>query len=171
MWIPNICFFYGHYIDDLLLVWQSDVIQLSDFIAYLNTYDDSLQFTMEHQPDTINYLDVSLFHQDNLVHIKLYRTPKSENGLLQADSCHPNHIIKNLPIGEYVRARKSCSLDTGYSEECYNIDCRLQQQGYLKLLNRARSIVNNKNRHLYLFTPKQIYNTNILTFATPYITK
>lgn len=89
---------------------------------------------------------------------------------LTAATPPPPHTIKNLPIGEYIRATKSCSTDSSLKKEMNIIDGRLKQQGYSSnLLNRAKNIAKSKTRVQYLFATKHSDNTqNKFVFSTPY---
>lgn len=115
---------YGRYIDDLFLVWNSDCSLLPVFLQYLNTNIYNLTFTLTYHKDQINFLDVTLYGTNN----------KVENTLLQADSCHPFHTVRNLPIGEFVRAIKALSTQGHLEKEFQLIEHRLAQQGYTKKL-------------------------------------
>lgn len=167
---------YGRYIDDLLLVWQGEVSSLTDFHIFLNTNDHNLHFTMEFDRMTIHFLDVTLYHDGNKVLTKIFRKGTTGNGLLRADSCHPKNITKNLPVGKFVRARRSYATDETYAQECMNITSRLRHCVYSRsVINyaRAKYIAGNKTRREYLFgenKKKTSNNSDKLTFSTPYST-
>lgn len=108
---------------------------------------------MDFHIDKIHFLDITLFSRNGSIQTILYRKPTSGNGILRAESCHPKHVVRNLPIGEYVRAKRSCSSMVDYTKETEVIDCRLKQRVYgTGLLNRAKRIVASKTRHDYLYT-------------------
>lgn len=104
----------------------------------------------------------------------IYRKQRAGNSLLRAESSHPKHVIKNLPIGEYIRAKRSCSVVSEYEKQCKIIDNRLMDRGYSKaLLHRAKNIANSKTRlhHLFGDNKKRQQTTNsdrTLTFVTPF---
>lgn len=166
---------YGHYIDDLLLVWQAGTGELREFHDHINKNDENLVFTMDYNTDKINFLDVTLFSEEGKIHTSLYRKPTLGNGILRAESCHPKHVVKNLPIGEYVRAKRSCSRPEDFVRETRVIDQRLKQRGYeTGLLNRAQKIVSHKTRHKYLYDVKEQHcddSGRPPTFVTTYSTK
>lgn len=103
---------YGCYIDDLLLVWNSHVLELPSFLDFLTSSKFNLTLTLDSHNSHINFLDVTLFGSCNKVETALYG-----NTLLCADSCHPTHTIRNLPIGEFVRAIRTCSNKTHFDQE------------------------------------------------------
>lgn len=50
------------------------------------------------------------------------------NSILRAESCHPKHVTKNLQIGEYIRAKRSCTTQDDYEREILIIDQRLSER-------------------------------------------
>lgn len=47
-------------IDDLLIVWGSDVAAIPDFVFYLNNNCFNLLFSYWHDPNVISFLELSL---------------------------------------------------------------------------------------------------------------
>lgn len=84
-------------------------------------------------------------------------------------------MVRNLPIGEYVRAKRSCSTTGNFFREVAVIDRRLKQRGYKNgLLNRTKGIVTNKTRHEYLYNKKGCESSTRdrpSTFVTTFSTK
>lgn len=85
------------------------------------------------------HFHVTLSSGNGQIQTSLHRKPTSGNGILRAESCHPKYVVKNLPIGEYVRAKRTCSSMANYLDEEKIIDKkRLRERGYGKgLLNKA----------------------------------
>lgn len=78
---------------------------------------------------------------------------------MRAESCRPLHVVKNLPIDEYVRGKRSCSTEEDYHHECSVIDTRLRKRGYSnRLLNRAKNIADRRSRHHLLFNDRSSEN-------------
>lgn len=78
-------------------------------------------------------------------------------------------------IGEFIRARRSCTTEADYSYECTKITTRLRQQGYSNsTITWAKYIAQSKTRREYLFgeskhlRAKKPDGSGILTFSTPY---
>lgn len=83
------------------------------------------------------------------------------------ESCHPLHVVKNLPIGEYIRSRRAGTSTQDYSRECEIIDARLRKRGFSsKLLNRAKRIANSRSRHCLLFGQTKHSNPGTSTFSS-----
>lgn len=122
---------------------------------------------MDHDKVSIHFLDVHLYSQGGQTFVSLYRKPMSGNSILRAESCHPNHVIRNLSIGEYVRARRTYSFPEDYIKETHTIDNRLQQRGYTKkILFRVKNIVDSRDRSHYLFSDRKAQMTSKDTTPT-----
>lgn len=130
----NSLFWYGRYIDNLLIIWRAGRDLLTDFLTYLNDNPDNLTFIMDYIHVFIHFLDIWLYSRNGQFFTLLYRKPTSGNGILRAESCHPDHAIRNLPIGEYVRDRRTCTSQDDYDKEVQIIDNRLWQRGYSRKL-------------------------------------
>lgn len=80
--------------------------QAISFVDYINNNNLNLKFTFEYNCTTITFLDVLLTGNiDTGVIISPYRKSTAANSVLLATSCHPEHVTKNLPIGELVRMK------------------------------------------------------------------
>ncbi|XP_056392722.1 uncharacterized protein LOC130285388 [Hyla sarda] len=52
------------------------------------------------------------------------------NTILKADSCHPHHVVNNIPYGEWVRLKRNCSEESTFEQESQLLYGRLKQRGY-----------------------------------------
>lgn len=78
----------------------------------------NLQFTFEFRSDSINFLDVT-FTWDREFGIKVapYRKPTASNATLLASSCHPPHVVRNVPIGELIHMKRNSTTSDIYETE------------------------------------------------------
>lgn len=67
---------------------------------------------MEHRE--ICFLDVLMVASQDHVITGLYRKPKAGNSLLMAQSNHPKHPVKGIPVGQCVRLHRICSEDLDF---------------------------------------------------------
>lgn len=109
---------YGHYIDDLLMMWDGDDISLHNFDSYINNNQCDLQFTVSLNSLNICFLDINLCDDPGTVamHTCTYRKPCSVNTAPYATSCHPSHTIHAILMREFFRAQKNCSSDSALSK-------------------------------------------------------
>ncbi|XP_044148864.1 protein YAE1 homolog isoform X1 [Bufo gargarizans] len=148
---------YGRYIDDLLFVWSGDTAAVPSFGTFLNSNHCCLKFTISHDITTIAFLDLSLegdsaTHQ---VHSSTYRKDTSGNTTLMATSCHPPHVVRNIPKGEFIRAKTNCSKDDKLKMEMEIVAMRLAERRYPPwTLDRARAKTLNRPRDRLVFPDK-----------------
>lgn len=132
---------YGRYINYLLFVWKSDIAEISEFNRYLNNNCFGLSFTIAYYPCIVKFLDFWKVNVGNFVKTCIYCKPKTGNTILHARSCHNKHIIKDVPVGEMLCARRNCSMSNNFLKEAKNISDRLlEHQCPRWSLDRARSI-------------------------------
>ncbi|XP_056390615.1 uncharacterized protein LOC130284359 [Hyla sarda] len=141
---------YGSYINDLLFIWGSDVAAVPGFMEFLNSNDLNHRFTGSYHHDEFDFLDLHLRGDRGSYRVisTTFRKKTSVNSILHATSCHPPHVVKNLPVGEMIRACRNCSLEPDFSREAVAVGNRLRQRGYPNLtIMRAIKIAAEKNRN------------------------
>lgn len=79
---------YKRYIDDLIFIWAGPIREFEDFTNYLNDNDWGLIFSDDINPMSINYLDITLSHQDGKIITKNYYKSLDCNGYLDYTSNH-----------------------------------------------------------------------------------
>lgn len=89
------------YVDDIFIITNRN--NLNKLLGILNAHP-SLKFKMEeeHPPQSINYLDVSIFRKDDRFDTKWYCKPYASNRLINWFSAHDKHIATNTAIN-FVR--------------------------------------------------------------------
>lgn len=72
--------FMARYVDDVLCIIDSNIVNTTDLQKYVNSYNENIKFTIEHNSDNIIiYLDITLVkHKDK---IKFKRYWKEQNNL------------------------------------------------------------------------------------------
>ncbi|CAJ0939001.1 unnamed protein product [Ranitomeya imitator] len=150
--------FFGRYIDDLIIIWKGEDMLITDFIKYVNNTDFNLSFTFNTSKTSINYLDISLSVNENtnLVAVSPYRKSTDSNSILEAHSCHPKHVIKNIPVGEFIRLKRNCSSAAQFTQETESAVFRLKDRGYPNwMLHRAKSVTKDIDRKSLLWSDNE----------------
>jgi hypothetical protein len=81
---------YFHYIDDILLICDSQHTDIHAILNDFNSIHPSLQFTEEiEQNNTINYLDITIHKTSTNVNISVYRKSTFTDTLIPYISNHP----------------------------------------------------------------------------------
>ncbi|CAJ0957654.1 unnamed protein product [Ranitomeya imitator] len=107
---------WWRYIDDVIMVWQGTEVELKSFIGVLNS----------------NLKNIKLTYSNGTIHTDLFRKTTSVNSLLHSSSQHPRHLIRNIPTGQFLRARRICSNDELFENQARDLYTRFKDRGYGK---------------------------------------
>ncbi|XP_031751078.1 uncharacterized protein LOC116408410 [Xenopus tropicalis] len=121
---------YKRYVDDLLLIWCGTEGEFTHFVDKININDLNLKFTYEFHKQTISFLDLSLTIRNTRIDTSIFRKTCSGNSLLRADSCHPSHLFKGIPLGQFIRLRRNCNTDKAFLEQSLLLRDRFLERGY-----------------------------------------
>ena len=97
------------YIDDIFILWQHGSDEFDKFVDFLNSNDYGLEFTRDGNSIKVNFLDTTVTQVGERLETEMYIKPTSSLSYLHRSSCHPAHVFKSLPYGEFLRARRNCS--------------------------------------------------------------
>lgn len=101
--------FFIRYVDDCLAAFDNDE-EATDFLTFLNSHHESLQFTIERAVNKqINFLDMTIYNEDNKIKTKWYIKPT--NTLLYTNrlSYSPNTYKYNAIKALHTRSQKLTS--------------------------------------------------------------
>lgn len=98
--------FYKRFIDDIFLVFTGTQQNLSNFHEYLNDCNEHLYFIQNSDYKEINFLDIKVVRENNMLNTNLFRKPTDRNTLLRCDSYHPTPLKRSLPISQFNRVRR-----------------------------------------------------------------
>uniref|UniRef100_A0A8C5N1Z7 Reverse transcriptase domain-containing protein n=1 Tax=Leptobrachium leishanense TaxID=445787 RepID=A0A8C5N1Z7_9ANUR len=122
--------FWKRYIDDIILVWGGTQEEFVDLTNYLNKNTLNLRFTHEIHRDSLNFLDVTLTRNEELVSTTLYRKETATNNLLNWSSFHPKSLRLGIPYGQYLRLKRICSSETEYEKQAKTLQKNFKEKGY-----------------------------------------
>ena len=137
--------FWMRYIDDIFFIWYHDEISLKQFIKFCDNYStlkkmkSNIKFETSTSKEAVNFLDVKVKITGNKIITSLYTKPTDAHLYLNSRSCHPQHIIKNIPKGQLIRVRRICSEDADYDFHAKKMKQYFVSRGYnekyLQLIN------------------------------------
>jgi hypothetical protein len=83
--------FYTRYVDDILIIYNTDKTHPDHILRYMNNLPPDLAFTptLETEDNSINYLDLHITRQHNSIDINIYRKPTTTNTTINFLSNHP----------------------------------------------------------------------------------
>lgn len=108
---------WARYIDDIFCIWKGSEADANDFVKTLNSNEFNLEFTSQFSKNTIEFLDLELTVNENKLESRLFRKKNAGNSLLHARSCHSNALIRSIPYGKLLHAKRNCSTQESYERE------------------------------------------------------
>ena len=119
-------------------IWTEGEQRLLEFIDRMNSFHNTIKFTVDWSYSRVNFLDTSIVLNDGLI------TTDKHQYLLHT-SCHPNACKKGIPFGQALRIRRICSTDALFNKRARELCSYLVHRGYdkqrvLREIDRARRI-------------------------------
>ena len=102
------------FIDDVFMIWDHGRDELDRFIRHLNSASENITFSSEVSETNLNFLDVTVSVESSKLKTELYTKPTDRNTYLPYNSAHPQHCMKGLRYGQFLRIRRICSDDDDF---------------------------------------------------------
>ena len=88
-------------------------------------------FTTEYNGEKIHFLDlVIIVNFEKKLETSVDRKTTDRNTILHASIFHPEHKIKNIPYGQFVRLSRIYRNEKGNEIKVHEMSQRLRQRGY-----------------------------------------
>jgi hypothetical protein len=105
---------YHRYVDDILIIYNTQRMNIYDTLNEFNAINPKLKFTVEEQSDyTINFLDLTITNRNSTLDCSTLRKPTTTDTIVLNASCHPNEhkraaitYLKNR-VNTYMLLEKS----------------------------------------------------------------
>jgi hypothetical protein len=148
--------FWKRFIDDILMLWTGTDDELDAFIKHINSYHSTIKFTVESSTTSIPFLDIKISLVDGFLQTDLYSKPTDTHSYLHYQSCHPSHVVKNIPYSQFLRLKRLCSDEEHFAERCNEMESHFSKRGYsASAVHDARQKVANMAREETLhYKPK-----------------
>ena len=114
---------------------------LNAFLDYMNSYHETIKFTMEFSQDKIVFLDtlVKKAKFTNKLLVELYTKPTDTHNYLHFSSYHPGHTKRGGPYGQFLRVRRNCTLESDFNKHSLFLKSKYLERGYPEpLLENSR---------------------------------
>ncbi|OCT87659.1 hypothetical protein XELAEV_18021356mg [Xenopus laevis] len=121
---------FRRYIDDLLFIWAGNKDSFQGFVESLTNEELNLKFTSTFNTESIVYLDLLISTKEQEIVTTIYSKLCTGNSLLRADSCHPGHLNKGIPRGQFLRLRRNCSSEDKFLEESCKLRDKFLEKNY-----------------------------------------
>eukprot|EP00079_Xenopus_tropicalis_P032645 XP_017946416.1 PREDICTED: GRB2-associated-binding protein 1 [Xenopus tropicalis] len=161
---------YFRYIDDLFLIWTKDEESLLAFHEYLNNLDCPIKLTINYDRDNIDFLDLNIFKDQQILGTRLFRKPTDRNSILHASSHHPPTTIRGIPYSQFLRViRNNSSVDTAKIQLQEMFD-RFLDRGYTEklLITQLERALQHSQDTLLNKTQKHNKTQSPLIFTTTF---
>jgi len=81
---------YKRYVNDILIIYESQKINNNIIEQKINTTDNNIEFNMTtEENNAIDYLDLTLNRQRNKIELSIHRKPTSTDTTIHYKSNHP----------------------------------------------------------------------------------
>lgn len=141
------------YIDDIFCIWNHGDKSLQKFISFCQEYSEmknmksNIKFECNISKENVNFLDVSISIKDNKLNTTVYNKPTDAHLYLNPQSCHPNHVIKNIPKGQFIRIKRICSSNEEFVKHSNILRQHFINRGFsIKTVSNALNQVNKIDR-------------------------
>ena len=127
-----------------------------------------IKFETNISQHNINFLDVKVKLEQGKIMTSLHTKPTDAHLYLSWSSCHPNHILKNIPKGQFIRIRRICSEYKDFIKHSNELIYHLIERGYPnKIITKAFNEVKNIERtSLLLDTSKSQRDEKVIFTCT-----
>ena len=89
-----------------------------------------IRFESNFSRESVNFLDVKVTLTEDKIKTSVYSKPTDSHLYLNKNSCHPNHVIENLPKGQFIRVRRICSEVEDFDSYAKIMKKHFQLRGY-----------------------------------------
>jgi len=171
--------FIARLVDDIFLLWNSDLDTINRFITSLNKFHPSIKFEAKLSKDNIQFLDTVVYKKDNKLFTKLFIKPTDCKQYLHYHSSHPQHVKRAIPYSQALRYRRIITEDEELYSSLINLKQKFLDRHYpillvneqidkVKLIDRSETLTyktkENKQQKLKQLTSKDNFLPLILTY-------
>jgi hypothetical protein len=145
---------YYRYVDDILIVYNTQLTNTDDNINEINKVHSKIKFTIEKEVNNqINYLDLIITKEKDKFTYALYRKPTTTHAILHNQSCHPGEhkkaatrfLFNHLNTYPLTQKNKEC--------EYTIIKEIMENNGYQQIHEPHKHTHENTNNSYHTLTP------------------
>ncbi|XP_063797834.1 transmembrane protease serine 5-like [Pseudophryne corroboree] len=161
---------WKRYIDDIIVIWKETLNELTEFTNYINTNNLNLEFTQTHSNEAINFLDLTIYIEDDEIHTKTYIKSVDCNNYIPGTSNHHNNWLKGIPGGQFKRIKRNCSNNETFEEQTKTLQEKFLVRNYNKNIvqKSIEAARETKREDLLKYKDKNSEEQREITFITNY---
>ena len=141
------------YIDDVFFIWVGSEESLQHFLEFVKHYSkntnmkSNIQFKDIYSTRAVTFLDTIISIEGNKLTTNLYSKPTAAYDYLQRSSYHPQHLLKAIPKGQFMRIRRICTHLQHYKQHANKFIEHFRKRGYNEnLLHKTAEEVADMSR-------------------------
>ncbi|OCT65871.1 hypothetical protein XELAEV_18042121mg [Xenopus laevis] len=159
---------FYRFVDDILVLWDGPEVAFMEMITQANKAHPTIKFTTETGGHCISFLDVTITIANGNISTSLYRKNTEKNYILLASSFHAPKIIRAIPKGQFIRARRITSVDDHYIKAVDTLKHRFLKRGYKprNIENCVKEVGTIPRNELLKYKPKE--RKDIFPFVSQY---
>ena len=93
------------------------------------------------------FLDILISLKDGFLKTDIHTKPTDSHAYLPNSSCHPRHVVKNIPYSQFLRLRRLCADTEVFNARCDEMEGRFLRRGHhLKNVQEAGARASNTPR-------------------------
>lgn len=136
---------WTRYLDDSIIIWNKEILDLEAFHELLNNIDPDIKFTIEESEPDISFLEICITYEGDSLSTDIYYKPTDTQRYLHFNSYHPRHTKRSIP---YNLARRICTI---VSDEKKRNQCLEEMKKYLRKQGYPLILFNYILRYITLF--------------------
>ena len=139
--------------DDVLCLWTGSLTELQDFLFFINSFYNNVQFTLEIGGSSINFRYLSISIRDGRYDFAIYRKPTSTDIILHDSSFHPPshkhaaihsmlHRLISIPLSPSAFATEVGIIKyiANNNNISFDIDALIRRKSITRALDTATSL-------------------------------
>ena len=149
------------------MIWTEDQSSLESFIKHLNSCHNTIKFTAEISPTSINFLDTTVYlNKEGSLDVDLYSKPTDSHNYLLYTSAHTSNCKSSLPHSQFLRVHQICSSLNNFDKHSKILAQHFLRRGFPQdLIDEAYILARRRERdHLLKPLPKTKPQANTTLF-------
>jgi len=126
---------YLRFLDDIFIIWPHSIEAFHEFLSILNNHEPPIKFKYTINTDTVDYLDTTIFKNENnngKLLTRVYFKPTDTHQLLHKESFHPKHTFKGILKSQIIRFHRICSKQKDFETACSILFQAVRKRNYSK---------------------------------------
>ena len=129
--IQRNCPYYKRFIDDIFLLWNGTLDELTTFLEEINRLRPTIKCDDKYSTSSIEFLDTKVYKfTDGKLHTTLYTKPTDRHSYLHNKSYYPTSCKRSIAYSQTLRIKRICSELSGFEKHTTTLSKKLVDRGY-----------------------------------------